>query len=170
MNQIIMYSPVGIIHTPFTEPSLTPIQSRFSRARGWIELFPEFAEGLSGIDQFTHLILLYNFDRAAGPSLKTAPLVDASTSFGIFAMRHFNRPNPLGISLVRLERRDGCRLFVTGIDILDGTPLLDLKPYIPSFDSVPDAGSGWLSRDHINEIERESIARSTGKEAVPDPE
>ena len=136
---------VGVIHTGHATKEETPIQGAFHQdAIGTVELFPEFSAGLKDIEMFSHLILIYHFDRAGKVELVREPFLD-DTPHGIFATRHPCRPNGLGISTVRLLRREGNLLQVSGIDVLDGTPLIDLKPYVPRFDCYPDASEGWLT-------------------------
>lgn len=151
------FIPIGIVHSPFTTPGAPPFQSTFSMVEGSVEIFPEYREGLESIDGFSHLILLCCFDRAERRALTELPLSDGKIQHGIFATRHFNRPNPLGISYVELIRVTGGILSVRGIDLLDGTPVLDIKPYVPAFDSIPHAASGWVTHRHIERIRETSI-------------
>lgn len=134
--------PIGIIHTPFKEPNQTHIQASRSQAIGRVEVHPEFADGLQDIDGFSHVILLYLFDQAKGYSLRVKPFLD-NREHGLFATRYPNRPNPIGLSVVRLLFRQENNLTVEGIDTLDGTPLLDIKPYVTDFDVRTDAHVGW---------------------------
>ncbi|KDE56121.1 tRNA (N6-threonylcarbamoyladenosine(37)-N6)-methyltransferase TrmO [Methanoculleus sp. MH98A] len=149
---------IGVARTPFTDPAATPIQATFATARGTVEVYPEFRDGLAALAGFSHLILIYRFHRAAGEEIAERPLVDGTEPHGIFATRHFNRPNMLGISVVRLTGIDGATLAVEGIDLLDGTPILDIKPYIPAFDSLPDAASGWVTPQHVEQIKKQSAS------------
>jgi tRNA-Thr(GGU) m(6)t(6)A37 methyltransferase TsaA len=151
------FKPVGIVHSPFQNAGAPPFQSTFSQAEGIIEIFPEYQEGLTSIAGFSHLILLSYFDRAERRALTELPLSDGETEHGIFACRHYNRPNPIGISYVELIRVDEGTLRVTGLDLLEGTPILDIKPYVPAFDSIPHAVSGWVSAQHIERIRETSI-------------
>ncbi|WP_292519038.1 tRNA (N6-threonylcarbamoyladenosine(37)-N6)-methyltransferase TrmO [Methanoculleus sp.] len=150
--------PIGVARTPFSDPAATPIQAAFSTVRGTVEVFPEFRDGLAALAGFSHLILIYRFHRAASEAIAERPLIDGAKAHGIFATRHFNRPNMLGISVVRLAGIDGATLAVEGVDLLDGTPILDIKPYIPGFDSIPDAASGWVTPQHIEQIRRQSAS------------
>jgi tRNA (adenine37-N6)-methyltransferase len=134
--------PIGVIHSPFTNKKQTPIQPTRSQALGTVEVFPEFLDGMEGLDGFSHLILLYIFDRSDGYSLRVQPFLDDRTH-GIFATRYPYRPNPLGLSIVRLLKRDGALLEIEGVDVLDKTPLLDIKPYVPDFDLRLNARAGW---------------------------
>lgn len=150
----ITIHPIGIIHSPHTIPQKAPLQSLLTCAQGTIEIYHEYQDGLKDIEQFTHLILLYHFDRAGGWSLTEKPLSDGVIERGVFAMRHFSRPNNIGLSMVKILRIRENMLDVEGVDMLDGTPLLDIKPYIPPFDSIPSASCGWVSSGHLDEIKK----------------
>ncbi|MCX5877591.1 MAG: tRNA (N6-threonylcarbamoyladenosine(37)-N6)-methyltransferase TrmO [Deltaproteobacteria bacterium] len=142
----IVYRPIGIIHTPFKEVENMPIQpSGAAGIYGTVELFPEFAEGLKDLDGFSHLILLYHFHESRGYKLIVTPFLD-SEHRGVFATRAPKRPNPIGLSIVRLVRIQGSTLDIENVDILDGTPLLDIKPYVPEFDHQEDCRIGWLEQ------------------------
>ena len=154
---MIEFRPVGIAHSRLSTAGAPPFQSVFSHEEGVIEVFPEFQEGLKSIEGFSHLIILSCFDRATQKALTEKPLTDGVVSHGIFACRHFNRPNPIGISYMTLTTVNGCRLSVKGMDLLDKTPILDIKPYVPAFDSIPEAMSGWVSEDHIGRARETSI-------------
>lgn len=151
------FPPIGIARTPFTTPGAPPFQSTFSKAEGTVEVYPEYREGLSSIEGFSHLILLSLFDRADRNVLREKPLSDGETPHGVFATRHYNRPNPIGISYVELVRISDGTLHVRGIDLLDKTPILDIKPYVPAFDSIPKAATGWVTAVHIERIRETSI-------------
>lgn len=148
----IRFCPIGIIHSGFHELDNTPIQAVFNNSRGAVELFPEYAEGLQDIESFTHLYLLYYFDRATSANLLQKPFLDGTKARGIFAIRHFNRPNPIGLSIVRLLEVSGNVIDVEGIDVLDGTPLLDIKPYVSRFDHRNETKSGWFDDQHMDDI------------------
>lgn len=140
----ITYQPIGIINTPYTRTNGMPIQpSRAKDVRGTIDVFPEFAEGLADLSGFSHLILLCHMHRAGTCKLKVVPFLDTEER-GVFATRAPSRPNCIGLSMVRLLEIEGNRLIVSDIDLLDGTPLLDIKPYVGDFDKVADARYGWL--------------------------
>jgi tRNA (adenine37-N6)-methyltransferase len=137
--------PIGMIHSPFTTKDEAPIQGKFRpEARGEVEVFPEFEEGLKDIELFSHLFLIYIFDRTPPGSLIRHTFLD-DQPHGVFACRHPSRPNSIGFTVVRLDERIGNRLIVSGIDVLEGTPLIDIKPYIARFDSFPDASEGWTA-------------------------
>lgn len=148
----IMYRPIGIIHSEHTIQENTPIQGIFNSSKGQIEVFPEFEDGLRDIERFSHLILLYHFDRATGVNLIQRPFLDVERERGIFSIRHFNRPNPIGFSIVDLLAVHGNVLEVRGVDILDGTPLLDIKPYVRQFDHRDEVRSGWVDDQHMDDI------------------
>ena len=142
---IIELQAIGIIHTNHTSKEEAPIQGAFHPdATGTVEIFPDYAEGLLDIELFSHLYLFYHFDRAEPGELIRHPFLD-DAPHGIFATRHPCRPNGIGITVVRLTERSGNRLTVQGIDVLDGTPLLDVKPYVPRFDCHPEALEGWFA-------------------------
>ncbi len=137
--------PIGIIHSPFTEQRQTPLQPSRSQAVGQVEVQPEFVEGLRDIEGFSHIILLYVFHCASGYALRIQSLPDRETH-GLFATRHPYRPNAIGLSVVRLLCRHANILEIEGVDMLDGTPLLDIKPCVPEFDGCRDADRvGWYA-------------------------
>jgi tRNA (adenine37-N6)-methyltransferase len=138
-------TPIGVIHSPHRSKDECPIQPAYARdVEGRVEVFPGFAPGLKDIETFSHLFLLYRFDRAGDIELVRSTFLDDEVH-GIYASRHPCRPNGIGLSVVRLLGREGAVLKVAGIDVLDGTPLLDIKPYIPRFDCVADASEGWVA-------------------------
>lgn len=140
----IPYRPIGIIHSPFSRKTGTPIQSILApEVEGTVEVFEEFAEGLQDVESFSHLYLLYAFDRAPAGSLTCVPFLD-NKPHGVFATRAPSRPNAIGLSIVRVLARAGRIIRVKELDILDGTPLLDIKPFVPRFDTRPGASSGWV--------------------------
>ena len=146
MNEI-KYRPIGVIHSLFKEPEGTPIQPVGAKGiEGTVELFPKYAEGLKDLEGFSHIILLYHFHLSKGPSLKVRPYMD-NEAHGVFAMRGPSRPNSIGISVVRLVRIEENILHIQDVDIVDGTPLLDIKPYVPEFDIREVEKTGWLERN-----------------------
>lgn len=151
-NREIVFHPIGIIHSEHTDHDTTPIQGIFNPSRGSVEVFPEYEQGLCDIESFTYLYLLYYFDRATGKNVLQKPFLDGEKERGIFAIRHFNRPNPIGLSIVRLCRVCGNILDVSGVDVLDGTPLLDIKPYVRQFDHRDEVKSGWVDDQHLDDI------------------
>ena len=140
----ITYQPIGIIHSPFREREGMPIQpAGAGGVRGTVEVFEEFRAGLDDLDGFSHVIVLYHFHRSAGFDLEVVPFMDSKTR-GVFSTRAPRRPNGIGISVLRLLGIRGGILEVENIDILDGTPLLDIKPHVPAFEGVSDVRTGWL--------------------------
>lgn len=142
----IEYQPIGVIHSPFHEPEGTPIQPRGAvGVQGTVEVFPEFVQGLQDLDGFSHIILLYHFHRSTGFTLLVTPFMD-SVRRGVFATRAPKRPNSIGLSIVRLNKLQNQTLHIENVDILDGTPLLDIKPYVPAFDHNAAIRIGWLEQ------------------------
>jgi len=140
--------PIGVIRSPFTDRRETPIQPSRSKSVGRVDVFPEFAEGLHDLEGFSHLILLYVFHHSEEYSLMVKPFLDDRLR-GLFATRHPSRPNPIGLSVVSLLRADGTVLEIEGVDVLDGTPLLDIKPYIPEFDIRANVRAGWYDQRSV---------------------
>ena len=140
----ISFRSIGTIHTPFKEPRGMPIQpSRDGGTEATVEVLPELAKGLTDLEGFSHLILIYHFHRCHGYETMVTPYLD-TREHGVFATRAPRRPNALGLSVVALRRVEGNVLHVEGVDIVDGTPLLDIKPFVPSFDAVQECRAGWL--------------------------
>jgi len=140
--------PIGVIRSPFTDRREPPIQPSRSRSVGRVEVFPEFAEGLHDLEGFSHLILVYVFHHSEEYSLMVKPFLDDRLR-GLFATRHPSRPNPIGLSVVSLLRADGTVLEIEGVDVLDGTPLLDIKPYMPEFDIRANVRAGWYDQRSV---------------------
>lgn len=150
----ITYNPIGIIHTPFTQLSDMPIQPTGAcGVTGEVHLDPAYAEGLQDLDGFSHIYLLYHFHKSADYSLMVTPFLDTAQR-GLFATRAPRRPNSIGLSVVRLQAVEGNIIKVVDIDVLDGTPLLDVKPFVPKFDGSRDAICGWIEK---NAAETESM-------------
>ncbi len=142
----ITYQPIGIIHTPFNEKSNTPIQPASAiGVEGKIEVFSEFADGLKDIDGFSHLIIVYHFHLSEGFNLEVKPFLDEETH-GVFATRAPKRPNGIGISVVKLKKAEGSTLHIENVDVINETPLLDIKPFVPDFSINDDVKIGWLSK------------------------
>ena len=151
--------PIGFIRSPFTQLEDMPIQPPGAAGiKGSVELLPEFTEGLQDLDGFSHIVLLYLFDRSSGYKLTVVPFLD-DKPHGLFATRAPKRPNPIGMSVVALDRIQGSVLHVVGVDVLDRTPLLDIKPYVPDFDAPANCRSGWLEHSGKNAQERRSDDR-----------
>jgi len=135
---------IGVIHTPHKQATGTPLQPVFAQGtQGTVELFPKFAPGLKDLDGFERIWLVYWFDRASEAQLEVTPYLDTQTR-GLFATRSPCRPNPIGISCVRINRIESNVIHVLDVDMLDGTPLLDIKPYIPAFDAHTAERIGWF--------------------------
>lgn len=144
MSVDIVYRPIGILHTPFRDLAGMPIQpTGEASAPGTAQIFPSFADGLKDLEGFSHIILLYHLHQVQRTDLRVVPFLD-SEAHGVFATRSPTRPNPIGLSVVRLLGRNGSVLNVKGVDMLDGTPLLDIKPYVPEFDAHPGSRAGWF--------------------------
>jgi len=138
------FSPIGVVHTPFTDTGAIPKGCGAKHeAEGTLEILPVFEPGLADIDGFSHLYVLWVFDRAKGVSLIACPPSD-DRPHGVFATRSPQRPNPIGLTVVELLRREGRILHIRGVDMLEGTPVLDIKPYLSS---IPEAAlrRGWLA-------------------------
>jgi tRNA-Thr(GGU) m(6)t(6)A37 methyltransferase TsaA len=141
---MITFEPIGTIHTPFKQPQGMPIQPTGAQGvQGTVELAPEYVPGLKDLDGFSHVVLLYHLHLSEGYSLTVKPFMD-ETPRGLFATRAPRRPNPIGLSVVQLVRVEGSTLHVENVDVVDGTPLLDLKPFVPVFDAPEDMRLGWL--------------------------
>ena len=136
--------PIGVIHTPFPRGRGTPIQGVLQPdSEGTIEVFPEYTAGLADLAGFSHIHVVYAFHRSEGFDLEIVPYMDTRKR-GLFSTRAPRRPNPIGMTVVRLIAVEGRILHVSGVDMIDGTPLLDIKPYIPAIDAIEDAGGGWF--------------------------
>ena len=156
---MIEMKPIGVIHTPFTKPEGMPIQpAGAAGVKGTVEVFKEYRAGLKDLDGFSHVFLLYHFHRVKGFKLQVVPFMD-SQSRGLFATRAPRRPNPIGLSVVQLDKIEDGVLHVQNVDILDGTPLLDIKPYVPEFDKQVDIRTGWLEQARKTVSERQSDDR-----------
>lgn len=158
MNEsVITYRPIGVIHSEHSILQKTPIQPIYAKGcQGRAEIFPEFAEGLRDLDGFSHLYLLYHFHRTESAKLLVKPFLQ-DVEHGIFATRAPYRPNAIGLSVVELIRREDNVLYLEGMDILDGTPLLDIKPYTAKFDRFETSRNGW--QDEVDE----ETARDRGR-------
>jgi tRNA-Thr(GGU) m(6)t(6)A37 methyltransferase TsaA len=143
MNEMVLKQ-IGVIRSEFKKATDTPIQTAVAGDHaGEVDIFEEYVEGLKDLIGFDRIWLIYWCDRAAHPKLTVRPYLDRKPH-GVFATRAPSRPNPLGISAVRLHKIEGNKLYISGVDILDGTPLVDIKPYAPRFDHFEVERSGWL--------------------------
>ena len=139
------FAPIGKIYSPHKSKQECPIQPIYAQeVRGKIEVFKEFADGLKDIELFSHIYVLYLFDRAGDVQLVRPTFLD-DKPHGIYASRHPCRPNSIGLSIVGLEKVTDNVLDIWGVDVLDGTPLLDIKPYVPKFDIIASASNGWVA-------------------------
>jgi tRNA-Thr(GGU) m(6)t(6)A37 methyltransferase TsaA len=142
----IVIKPIGVINTPYKEPKGIPIQGKFEKSvAGSIRLFPEYQAGLKDIEGFSHLILIYYFNRSNAERLTGKPFLEAA-EHGIFTIRSPHRPNHIGFSIVKLKSVKGNIITFTEVDILDNTPLLDIKPYVKHFDSRDRVKNGWIEK------------------------
>ncbi len=144
------YAPIGIVHSPYTETAGMPIKpTGADGVRGTIVVCPELSPGLKDLQDFSHIILIYAFHRSCGYSLQVTPFLD-TVKHGVFATRAPKRPNAIGLSIVRLIEIHENILTIENVDLLDGTPLLDIKPYVPAFDAFFSAKAGWLDQNSKN--------------------
>ena len=150
MNEAgITYKPIGVIHSEHIVAEKTPIQPAYAKGcKGRAEILPQFAEGLRDLEGFSHVYLLYHLHQAGPASLVVKPFLEDAER-GVFATRSPHRPNPIGLSIVELVRREGNVLHLDGVDTLDGTPLLDVKPYTAKFDCIKTTRNGW--QDEVDE-------------------
>ena len=157
MKASIGYRPIGVLRSEHTVAQETPIQPAYAKGcRGRAEVFPEFAEGLADLDGFSHIYIIYHFHQAPAPKLKVKPFLQ-DVERGVFATRSPARPNSIGLSVVELVRREGNVLYLDGLDVLDGTPLLDIKPYVARFDRVETTRNGW--QDEVDEKQAQERGR-----------
>jgi len=153
MDEAIRVQPIGIIRSPFKEVKGMPIQGIFaSDVQGSVELKPQYADGLKDLEKFSHAILIYYFHKSASEKPVGKPFLE-NEEHGIFAIRSPHRPNHIGLSVVRIKSIEENRLHFTQVDVLDGTPLLDIKPYVRQFDSREDAVCGWIDK-HFEDGQR----------------
>lgn len=163
------FQQIGTIYSPFRELAGMPIQPASSQGtRGRVIVNGEYTDGLLDLEGFSHVILLYAFHRCSGFNLQVIPFMD-TTVHGLFATRAPRRPNPIGLSVVQLESVEGNVLYIRDVDILDGTPLLDIKPYIPDFDSAGTVRTGWIEKARETIPDRKSDDRFAGDEAPRKP-
>jgi len=140
----IKLNPIGVVHSPFKEPSGVPKDSIDGmNYQGTVEIFPQYKDGLKDLDGFSHIIILFYFHKSEYYHLISKPYLDDHPR-GVFATRSPHRPNLIGLSVVKLLRIDENIIYVRGIDMIEGTPVLDIKPYIPEFESNEGIIIGWL--------------------------
>jgi tRNA-Thr(GGU) m(6)t(6)A37 methyltransferase TsaA len=151
------FRPIGVLRSEHRVAAQTPIQPVYAKGcRGRAEVFPEFAEGLTDLEGFSHVYIIYHFHQAQPAKMKVKPFMQ-DAEHGVFATRAPARPNPIGLSVVELVRREGNVLYLDGVDVLDGTPLLDIKPYTARFDRIETTRNGW--QDEIDEKEAQKRGR-----------
>lgn len=143
MLSLLQLKPVGVIHSPYKVSGDAPFQGRFNEEEIWLEIFDEFAAALHNVERATHLIVLHWCDKADRTRLQTRTPHGPDIQ-GVFACRSPSRPNPIAFCIAKLLRREGNTLVVQGVDALDKTPLLDIKPYVPDIDAVSEAKLGWF--------------------------
>jgi tRNA-Thr(GGU) m(6)t(6)A37 methyltransferase TsaA len=147
MIMVVEYQPIGVIYSPFKKPGETPIQSQASKGtKGTIEVFDPYTEGLNDLDGFSHIILIYQFHLSKGYSLNVIPFLD-NQERGVFSTRAPRRPNAIGMSVVELIAVESNILHIRNMDMVDGTPLLDIKPYVPQFEPDGSIRIGWLEKN-----------------------
>ncbi len=145
-NETWTFQPIGLIHTPFTEQKGTPIQPIFSDGTtGEVEIYPPYREGLQDLDRFDRIWLLFGLDRSGPAHMRIVPFLDTQKR-GLFATRSPNRPNAIGLSCVRLLSVSDTGFTIQDVDMLDQTPLFDIKPYVPRVDAFPDSSAGWVDQ------------------------
>jgi len=155
----IEFIPIGTIYSPFLEPKGMPIQPAGAAGiKGTVEVFRDFQAGLKDLDGFSHIILLYHFYRSRGFDLAVVPFMDTEPR-GLFATRAPKRPNAIGLSIVQLDKIEDGVLHIQNVDILNGTPLLDIKPYVPEFDAQTVVRTGWLEQAKKTVLSRKSDGR-----------
>jgi tRNA (adenine37-N6)-methyltransferase len=146
MKKPIAIKPIGVIHTPYKEPKGIPIQGKFKKGiTGTIRLLPKYQAGLKDIEGFSYIILIYHFNRSKEERLTGKPFLE-DVEHGIFAIRSPHRPNHIGFSIVKIKKVTGGTITFSEVDILDGTPLLDIKPYVKHFDSRSKVKNGWIDK------------------------
>ena len=157
----IEYRPIGTVHTPFRSPDGVPVQaSRSENAPGTVVVDEQYIEGLSDLDGFSHIVLVCHLHLSRPFKLKVTPFLD-DVPRGLFATRAPARPNPIGLTVVALDKIEGNTLYIRGVDLIDGTPLLDIKPWVGEFDEPVQIRLGWLEEAH--ERHRASDPRAAGR-------
>ena len=144
---MISLEPIGVIHSPYKELTNMPIQPKGAqKTQGRVVISPEYRQGIQDLGGFSHLYLIYQFHHAQRTALSVVPFMD-TVERGVFATRSPLRPNHIGLSIVELIAIQDNTLIIAGVDVLDGTPLLDIKPYIAAFDQVNASRSGWMQAE-----------------------
>ncbi len=149
-DEIIKMKPIGVIHSPYKKNENIPIQGRFkNNVEAWVELKKEYVKGLKDLDGFSHAILIYYFHESTKEELEGKPFLEKN-KHGIFAIRSPHRPNHIGISTVKIKNIKENKIYFTQVDMIDGTPLLDIKPYVKYFDNRENVVSGWIDKHFKN--------------------
>ena len=150
MSEKIPMSPIGVIHSPYKQIKDMPIQGKFKTGvQAWIELKEEYRAGLKDLDGFSHAIIIYHFHKSEKTEIEGKPFLE-DNKHGIFAIRSPHRPNHIGLSVVKIEKIEGGKLHFSEVDVLDGTPVLDIKPYVKHFDGRNNVVSGWVDKHFQN--------------------
>jgi len=156
---VLVVNPIGVIHTPFTNLEGMPIQPTGAvGVKGTVEVFEKYYPGLKDLEGFSHIILIYYFHGSSGFNLSVVPFLDSQPR-GLFSTRAPKRPNPIGLSVVQLDKIENGILYVQNVDILDSTPLLDIKPYVPEFDAPKKVRIGWLEKARKTALRKKSDDR-----------
>ena len=151
--------PIGIIHSPYKEIENMPIQSVGAKdVKGYIEIYSDYVPGLKDLNGFSHIYVIYKFHKNKDYSLLVKPFLD-NTERGLFSTRAPKRPNQIGLSIFKIESIDNEKIYVSGVDVLDQTPLLDIKPYVSKFDAINDSKNGWLENVMRKSEEQKSDRR-----------
>ncbi len=160
----ITLKPIGVIHSSFKEPASMPIQSSgVSDAKGHIEIFPEFVDGIRDLNGFSHIYVLFYFHLSQSYNLTPIPFLD-TVPRGLFSTRAPRRPNPIGLSIVTIEDIKDNIIQISGIDMVDKTPLLDIKPFIPNFEPKDNVRTGWMTKSPEEILKKKSDERFIEKE------
>jgi len=150
MSGKITMSPIGIIHSPYKQIKDMPIQGKFKPGiKAWIELKEEYSAGLKDLGDFSHAIIIYYFHKSEKIEIQGKPFLE-DNKHGIFAIRSPHRPNHIGLSVIKIEKIEDNKLHFSEVDVLDGTPVLDIKPYVRHFDARDNVVSGWLDKHFKN--------------------
>jgi len=150
MSEEIMMTPIGFIHSPYKQVKDMPIQGKFKiGVQAWIELKEQYRTGLKDLDGFSHAIIIYHFHKSEKTEIEGKPFLE-DNKHGIFAIRSPHRPNHIGLSVVKVEKIEANKLHFSEVDVLDGTPVLDIKPYVKHFDTRDNTVSGWLDKHFQN--------------------
>ncbi|NHK31291.1 MAG: tRNA (N6-threonylcarbamoyladenosine(37)-N6)-methyltransferase TrmO [Asgard group archaeon] len=159
MEHSIIFKPIGIIHTPFKKSDGMPIQAKFSNEKGVAKISNKYVLATQGLEEFSHIFLIYHFHEAKETKLLVKPFL-SEKKMGLFAIRAPNRPNPIGISVVRIVdiivKKNSVEIIFSGADMLDQTPLLDIKPYVSDFDVFLETRNGWYDKREIEKTTADS--------------